>query len=300
MAYNPQNPNGQVSKANSAPVVLANDQVGTAGTAAADVMTIQGIAGMTPVQVTSTPSGTGTQTVSGTVTVQQATAANLNATVTATDLDIRDLAFSTDKVDASGSSVSISGSVAVTGPLTDAQLRATAVPTSLSSSLPAGTNSIGVLGANSGTDIGDVTINNAAGASAVNIQDGGNSITVDGSVSITDVATNGVDSRQFISAAGTNETQVKTGQGKVVGWYIYNSADTHRKVAFYDKTTTVVPSSDSPVFALVIPSFSGANCSFPTGINFATGIRVRTVTGIPNDNNDNVSANDLAVNIFYK
>lgn len=31
-----------------------------------------------------------------------------------------------------------------------------------------------------GTDIGDVTINNAAGAGAVNIQDGGNSITVDG------------------------------------------------------------------------------------------------------------------------
>jgi hypothetical protein len=31
----------------------------------------------------------------------------------------------------------------------------------------------------SGTDIGDVTINNAAGASAVNIQDGGNAITVD-------------------------------------------------------------------------------------------------------------------------
>src|SRR3990167_7675739 len=32
-----------------------------------------------------------------------------------------------------------------------------------------------------GTDIGDVTINNASGASAVNIQDGGNTITVDGS-----------------------------------------------------------------------------------------------------------------------
>jgi hypothetical protein len=34
--------------------------------------------------------------------------------VSATDLDIRDLAFATDKVDVSGSSVSISGSVAVT------------------------------------------------------------------------------------------------------------------------------------------------------------------------------------------
>lgn len=33
-----------------------------------------------------------------------------------------------------------------------------------------------------GVDIGDVTINNASGGSAVNIQDGGNSITVDGSI----------------------------------------------------------------------------------------------------------------------
>lgn len=48
-------------------------------------------------------------------------------------------------------------------------------------SLLAGSASIGILGANSGVDIGDVTINNASGGSAVNIQDGGNSITVDGS-----------------------------------------------------------------------------------------------------------------------
>lgn len=35
-----------------------------------------------------------------------------------------------------------------------------------------------------GVDIGDVTINNASGGSAVNIQDGGNSITVDGTVTV--------------------------------------------------------------------------------------------------------------------
>lgn len=40
-----------------------------------------------------------------------------------------------------------------------------------------------------GTDIGDVTINNAAGAAAVNIQDGGNAITVDGTVAVTGVST---------------------------------------------------------------------------------------------------------------
>ena len=38
---------------------------------------------------------------------------------------------------------------------------------------------------NSGVDIGDVTVNNDVGAAAVNIQDGGNSITVDGTATIT-------------------------------------------------------------------------------------------------------------------
>lgn len=55
----------------------------------------------------------------------------------------------------------------------------------IDTALPAGANAIGKLAANDGVDIGDVTINNAAGASAVNIQDGGNSITVDGTVAVT-------------------------------------------------------------------------------------------------------------------
>lgn len=59
--------------------------------------------------------------------------------------------------------------VNATGELKVAQIQA----------LPAGTNAIGKLAANDGVDIGDVTINNSTGASAVNIQDGGNSITVD-------------------------------------------------------------------------------------------------------------------------
>ena len=61
--------------------------------------------------------------------------------VDATDLDIRDLAFATDKVDASGSTVAL-----------DAPTLAA---------------------------LESVTVQNGAGAAAVNIQDGGNSITVD-------------------------------------------------------------------------------------------------------------------------
>jgi hypothetical protein len=46
---------------------------------------------------------------------------SINAVVTATNLDIRDLTFATDKVDVSGSSVSITGSVTVTA--TDLDIR---------------------------------------------------------------------------------------------------------------------------------------------------------------------------------
>jgi hypothetical protein len=68
-------------------------------------------------------------------------------TVDAVDLDIRNLVFADDKVDVSGSEVSLD-----------------------SATLAA---------------LESITVQNGAGAAAVNIQDGGNSITVDGSVSIT-------------------------------------------------------------------------------------------------------------------
>jgi hypothetical protein len=77
--------------------------------------------------------------------------------------------------------VPVSGTIS-TGGLTDAQLRASAVPVSAASlPLPAGA-ATAALQTQPGVDIGDVTINNTAGAGAVNIQDGGNSITVDGTV----------------------------------------------------------------------------------------------------------------------
>lgn len=90
--------------------------------------------------------------------------------------------------------IPISGSV-TTGGLTDTQLRATPVPvngtvaatqsgtwniTNVSGtvSLPTGA-ATAALQTQPGVDIGDVTVNNGSGASAVNVQDGGNSLTVD-------------------------------------------------------------------------------------------------------------------------
>ena len=107
--------------------------------------------------------------------------------------------------------VSIAASVAVTGPLTDAQLRAAAVPISAAAlPLPAGAATLAAQ-TQPGVDIGDVTINNAAGVSAVNIQDGGNTITVDGTVGISgSVAVTGplTDTQLRASAVPVSSTQL--------------------------------------------------------------------------------------------
>jgi len=84
---------------------------------------------------------------------------NTSIDVTATDLDIRDLAFASDSVDVSGSEVSLD-----------------------SATLAA---------------LESITVNNGAGAAAVNIQDGGNSITVDGTV-----ATNAEKAEDAVHASG--------------------------------------------------------------------------------------------------
>jgi hypothetical protein len=62
-----------------------------------------------------------------------------------------------------------------------------------------------------GVDIGDVTVNNGAGAAAVNIQDGGNSITVDGTVAVSgSVAVTGplTDAELRASAVPISTTQL--------------------------------------------------------------------------------------------
>lgn len=100
------------------------------------------------------------------------------------------------------------------GGLTDAELRASPVPVSASSwPLPTGA-STSALQTQPGVDIGDVTVNNAAGAAAVNIQDGGNSITVDGAITVASTTLTGTvypvgedvvaDGRQVVTTAGTS------------------------------------------------------------------------------------------------
>jgi len=87
----------------------------------------------------------------------------------------------------------------------EALLGGTISVSAVSLPLPAGA-ATAALQTQPGVDIGDVTINNASGASAVNIQDGGNSITVDGTVAASQSGTWNIGSITTLPSipAGTN------------------------------------------------------------------------------------------------
>jgi hypothetical protein len=103
-----------------------------------------------------------------------------NAVMTSADGDYSPIAVNSNgavAINDGGNSITVDGTVGVSGTVT------------VSGTVAATQSGTWVLGANSGVDIGDVTVNNAGGASAVNIQDGGNSITVDGTVAATQSGT---------------------------------------------------------------------------------------------------------------
>ncbi len=124
MSYNPNNPNGSATSANSSPVVIASDQAAVPITDNGSSLTVDG--SVTVSGTVTANAGTGTQNVS----VQ-------NASIPVTD---------------NGGSLTVDGTVEI--------------------------------GATSLAALESVTVQNGSGGSAVNIQDGGNSITVDGSVSV--------------------------------------------------------------------------------------------------------------------
>ncbi len=137
--------------------------------------------------------GGGSLTVDGPLTDAQLRAVPVPVTAAlspATSVQVNNAAGAAAvNVQDGGNSLSVDdggGSLTVDGPLTDAQLRAVPVPVSGTVTVQDGGGSI--------TVDGTVSVGNGAGAAAVNVQDGGNSLsvddgggslTVDGSVSIT-------------------------------------------------------------------------------------------------------------------
>lgn len=201
---------GQAVMASSVPVAIASNQsaIPISGTVTVNqpvAVTDNGGSITVDGTVSSTQSGTWNITnVSGTISLPTGASTSALQTTTNSSLSSIDsktpslgqalMAASTPIVIASNQTtvpVSVASLPLPTGAATEATLsslnsKVTVVNTGAvvvsSSALPTGA-ATAALQTQPGVDIGDVTINNASGAAAVNIQDGGNSITVDGTVS---------------------------------------------------------------------------------------------------------------------
>ena len=131
-----------------------------------------------------------------------------------------------------------------------------------------------------GVDIGDVTVNNAAGAAAVNVQDGGNSLTVDGSVSITGAVDTELTTADLDTGAGTDTRAVVGLVGSASGGaaVIPGSATDGLLVnlgANNDVTATLVAGGDVDILTIAAGDNNIGNVAIVTGPTGATAFAVQ-------------------------
>ena len=216
--------------------------LGTAGTASADVITVQGIASMTALVV-----------------------------------------------DGSGVTQPISH-----GALTElAAAIDTEVQCDIVGALPAGTNAIGKLAANSGVDIGDVDVTSiAAGANSI------------GNVGIIPRTTGGMTIFRSLDI-DESEEDVKTSAGQVFSISAFNTTAAPLYLKFYNATAAnVTVGSTTPVLTFVVPGNAdsdGAGFIWNNEIGFAfgTAICVACTTGVADADTGAPGANACIVNIGY-
>jgi hypothetical protein len=181
-------------------------------------------------------------------------------------------------VDDGGGSLTVDGSVGITG------------------SLPAGTNNIGDVDIASalpaGTNnIGDVDIASALPAGT----------NVIGKVGLEPQSSGGLSIFRSIDLDESEEA-VKASAGQVYGYYLYNNhATAKRYIKFYNATVaTVVVGTTTPVLTIPLDAGQGANVSFEHGIAFSTAITVAATTGVADSDTGAPGVNEVIANIFYE
>lgn len=159
--------------------------------------------------------------------------------------------------------------------------------------LPAGTNAIGKLAANSGVDIGDVDVTSiSAGSNAI------------GNVGLIGRTSGGMIIFRSIDIDETEE-EVKATAGQVFSISAFNTTAAPLYLKFYNATaanTTV--GTTTPVLTFVVPGNADSDgagfvWNNPIGLAFGTAITVACTTGVADNDTGAPGANACIVNIGY-
>lgn len=156
--------------------------------------------------------------------------------------------------------------------------------------LPAGTNAIGKLSANSGVDIGDVDVTSiAAGTNLI------------GDVALAPRTSGGCSIFKSLDLDETEE-EVKGSAGQLYGFFFFNAhASANRYLKFYNNTaagTTV--GTTTPVMTVPIVAGSSGHITFPTPIELGAGITVAATTGLADSDTGAPGANEVIVWVEYE
>jgi hypothetical protein len=207
----------------------------------------------------------------------------------------------------------------------------------IDAALPAGTNAIGKLAANSGVDIGDTDVTSVIpGTGATNLGKAEDAAHTSGDVGVMMLAvrtdtqaalagTTGdyiplmtdslgglyVTDRPLTAGgllisrdldADETETEAKATAGQVFGYYFANThATSWRYLKFYNATAaTVVVGTTTPVLTLGLPAASAGHIEFSKGIEFATAICYAVTTGVADNDTGAPGANEVVLNVLYK
>jgi len=293
--WNITNVSGTVSLPTGAATAAKQPALGTAGTASADVLTVQGIASMTALKVDGSAV---TQPVSGTVTANLAAGTNnigdvdilsiaagdnnignvdvvtLPSIPAGTnnigDVDVLTIngkapAFGTGTRSASTQRVTIATDDVVPASQSGTwNIGTVTTLTGITNALPAGTNAIGKLAANSGVDIGDVDVTSiAAGTNTI----GGTYCVPNTSGGL---STFNATSSDGATALTSTAQAIKASAGQLFGWYIYNPNASAAFVQLYNTAAaSVTVGTTNPLFMITIPAGAAANVFSDIGITFS-------------------------------
>lgn len=164
----------------------------------------------------------------------------------------------------------------------------------IASAIPAGTNAIGKLAANSGVDIGDVDVTSiAAGANLI------------GDVSLAPRTSGGLTIHKSIDL-DESEEEVKATAGQIYLIVAFNETAAPLFIHLYNLTaanTTV--GTSVPVVTLMVPANADSDGAgfvlpIPQGLAFDTAISAACTTGVADNDTGAPGANDCQVLIGFK
>jgi hypothetical protein len=112
--------------------------------------------------------------------------------------------------------------------------------------------------------------------------------------------TGGATPYSFISASGTNATNVKASAGTVYSMVAMNTSASARYIHMYNSASAPTAGSGTPIKRFLVPIGGGFTWPIPPqGVAFSSGIGFTITGGVTDADTTSISASDVVLNLDY-